>query len=134
MCASVSHCVGAAEFESRLDPSERGCVDLPRHVFLSHPNITRACWSAVGLLPHLVVIFGYSCLCFWAAASASRCVGLLTLNSGRFRAGVGALTCHVTSLSLAPTSHVLVGLQWDYCPIWLSYSGTPVYASGLQYQ
>ena len=25
-------------------------------------------------------------------------------------------------------------LQWDYCPIWLSYSGTLVYASGLWYQ
>ena len=32
-------------------------------------------WSAVVLLSCLAVIFGYSCLCFWAAVSASCCVG-----------------------------------------------------------
>ena len=37
-------------------------------------------------------------------------------------------------LSHAPQHHTAAGLQWDYCSIWLSYSGTLVYASGLQYQ
>src|ERR1700761_4108187 len=47
-----------------------------RHVTpLSHAPTSHSRWSAVGLLSFLVVIFGHSRLCFWAAVSASRCVG-----------------------------------------------------------
>ena len=42
---------------------------------LSCAPTSHGCWSAVGLLSHLAVIFGYSCLCFWAVVSASCCVG-----------------------------------------------------------
>src|ERR1700761_8137405 len=63
--------------------------------------------------------------------------GQLTLNSGWSRASperVWARRLATSHLSHAPQHHTAAGLQWDYCPIWLSYSGTLVYASGLQYQ
>ena len=75
---SVSRCVGAADFEFRQVPSEsRVSVGTStRHITpLSRAPTSHGRWSAVGLLSHLAVIFGYSRLCFWAAVSASRCVG-----------------------------------------------------------
>ena len=75
---SASRCVGAADFEFWQVPSEsRASVGaLTRHITpLSHAPTSHGCWSAVRLLSHLAVIFGYSRLCFWAAVSVSRCVG-----------------------------------------------------------
>ena len=76
---------------------------------LSRASTSHGCWSAVRLLSHLAVIFGYSCLCFWAVVSASRCVGAADFEfwqvPSESRVSVGTSTCHVTPLSRAPTSH-----------------------------
>ena len=99
--------VWAADFELWPVLSERGCDDSPCHASPRAPT-SHDCWSAVGLLSHLAVIFRYSCLCFQAVVSASHCVGAADFEFrqvlSKSRASVGVLTRHVTPLSRAPTS------------------------------
>ena len=64
---------------------------------------------------------------------------LLSLKTSQSRVSIGSigLPCHaslgLSYLSLVPQHHMHVDLQWDYYPVWLSYSCINVYAPMLQH-